>query len=106
MRRRAPRRLAEALAALSPSLAPGTSLARVQAIWEGVAGPAIAAHCTPVGERGGVLALSCDEAVWSAEVELMGPEIVDCVTAALGRPEIVSMRVRTAAANEARNSAY
>jgi predicted nucleic acid-binding Zn ribbon protein len=84
------------LAAIAPSLAPATPLARVQGVWEAVAGPVIAAHCAPVGERGGVLQLACDEAVWSAELELMGPEIVDRLTASLGRSEIASVRVSTA----------
>jgi len=84
-----------ALAALAPQLAPPTPLGRVQAVWEAAVGPAIAARCTPVAARGGVLHVVCDESVWSAEVELMAPAIVDSVTAALGRPEISSLRVRT-----------
>jgi predicted nucleic acid-binding Zn ribbon protein len=93
--RRAPRPLSLALAALSPQLAPATPLARVQAVWEATVGPAIAARCTPVAARAGVLAVVCDEAVWSAEVELMGPTIVDSLTSALGRAEISSLRVKT-----------
>ena len=95
MNRRAPRPLSLALAALSPALAPPTPLGRVQAVWEAAVGPAIAARCTPIAARGGVLRVVCDEAVWSAEVELMAPAIVDSVRAALGRPEISSLRVRT-----------
>jgi predicted nucleic acid-binding Zn ribbon protein len=95
--RRAPRPLAIALARLTGQLEPATPLARVQAVWETAVGAAIAAHCAPVAQRDGVLHVACGEAVWSAEVELMGPEIVARLTAAIGRSEIVSLRVRTAA---------
>jgi predicted nucleic acid-binding Zn ribbon protein len=93
--RRAPRPLSAALAALAPALEPASPLARVQAVWDAAVGEAIAARCTPVDERGGVLHVSCDEAAWSAEVDLMGPQIVDRLSAALGREEIASLRVRT-----------
>jgi predicted nucleic acid-binding Zn ribbon protein len=93
--RRAPRPLAAALAELVPALVPATPLARVQAVWEAAVGSAIAAHCAPVAERAGVLQVLCDESVWSAEVELMGPELVARVAAAAGRAEIASLRART-----------
>jgi predicted nucleic acid-binding Zn ribbon protein len=95
MSRAAPRPLAAALADLVRALAPATPLARVQGCWEAAVGAAIAAHCVPVAERAGVLHVACDESVWSAEVELMGPEIVARVAAATGRPEIASLRART-----------
>jgi predicted nucleic acid-binding Zn ribbon protein len=94
MNRRAPRPIAAALATLARTLEPSTPLARVQGVWESVVGPAVAAHCMPVGERGGVLQVACDEAVWAAELELMGPELVARVAAAVGRPEITSLRAR------------
>jgi predicted nucleic acid-binding Zn ribbon protein len=93
--RRAPRPISVALARLAPALAPATPLARVQAVWEDAVGPAIAACCAPVSERGGVLHVACEDAMWAAEVSLMGPALVDSLTAALGRPEIASLRVRT-----------
>jgi predicted nucleic acid-binding Zn ribbon protein len=95
--RRAPRRLSVALSALAPSLAPSTPLARVQAVWEEAVGDAIASHSAPVAARGGVLEVICDESVWSAELDLMGPAIVERLEAALGRREIASLRVRTGA---------
>jgi predicted nucleic acid-binding Zn ribbon protein len=96
--RHTPRPLAAALAELVPALAPASPLARVQGVWVAAVGPAIAAHCAPVGERGGVLHVACDEAVWSAEVELMGPELVARVAAATGLGEIASLRARTGSA--------
>ena len=97
MRRRAPRPLAKALEAFTASLAPATVLAEVQGIWAAVVGETIAAHATVVGERGGVLEIVCDESVWTAELELMGPELADRLSASLGRPAVVSVRCRTAA---------
>ena len=95
MRRLAPRPLSLALHALTAKLEPASDLAAVQAAWEGVVGPAIAAHATPVGARSGVLEVVCDEAVWAAELELMGPDLVDRLEQAMGRRAITSLRCRT-----------
>jgi predicted nucleic acid-binding Zn ribbon protein len=95
MRRRAPRPIATALEAFTASLAPATLLAEVQGIWAAVVGETIAGHATVVAERGGVLEVVCDESVWAAELELMGPELVDRLSASLGRRAIVSLRCRT-----------
>ncbi len=55
MSRPAPRMLAGALRELTSTLAPATTLARVQEVWEQAAGPAIAAAAVPSAEREGVL---------------------------------------------------
>ena len=94
MRRRAPRPLALALAALTARLEPATPLGRVQGAWSAVVGEAIAAHCTPTAERRGALEVRCDEAVWAAEVELMAPELIERLTGALDGLEITSLRCR------------
>jgi len=96
MRRHAPRPIAGAVAALARRLEPRTPLARVQGAWDSAVGPAIAAHCRPTGERGGVLRVACDEAVWAAEIELMGPALVARLEAAVGRGTITALRARTA----------
>lgn len=95
MRRLAPRPLALALATVTAGLEPASDLAAVQAAWAPLVGPAIAGHAMPVGERGGVLQVACDEAVWAAELELMGPELVDRLEQAMGRRAITSIRCRT-----------
>ena len=97
MRRLAPRPLALALAQLTATLEPASDLAPVQGAWEGVVGPAIAAHCSPVAERSGVLEVVCDEAVWAAELELMGLDLADRLEQAIGRRAITSLRCRTGA---------
>lgn len=97
MRRRAPRPISAALATFTASIEPATVLASVQAVWAASVGEAIAAHASPVAERGGVLEVVCDESVWAAELELMGPEVVDRLSASLGRPAVTALRCRTAA---------
>ena len=94
MRRRAPRPLSEALGGLLSRLAPATTLAVVQAVWEDAVGPAVAAEATPVSERDGVLSVLCSESVWAHELDLMGPELVAQINAALGRPAVTALRCR------------
>jgi predicted nucleic acid-binding Zn ribbon protein len=95
VRRLAPRPLSLALQALTAQLEPASDLAAVQAAWDGVVGAAIAAHAVPVGARAGVLEVLCDEAVWAAELELMGPDLSDRLEQAMGRRAITSLRCRT-----------
>ena len=73
MSRRAPRPLSLALGGLTDALAPATPLARVQQVWERAVGATIAAAGRPTAERDGVLTIACADAVWAAELELMGP---------------------------------
>ncbi len=84
MRRPGPRPLALALAEASRTAAPATLLARVQGCWSEVAGPALAAEATPVGERSGTLTLSCRSAGWAHELELLAPDLLERLNAALG----------------------
>ncbi len=92
MRRRAPRPLATAVEALTRSLAPATLLADVQRVWEQAAGAAVAREAQPVSERDGTVTLLCSSAVWMAEIDLMGPVLVDAVNAALGAPRLRDVR--------------
>ena len=74
MSRAAPRPLASALAQLTGALAPASTLARVQEVWEGAVGPAIAASARPTAERDGVLTVKCEAAVWAQELDLMADQ--------------------------------
>ena len=96
MSRTAPRPLTESLRALTAMLSPATTLARVQEIWEPAAGPAIAAAARPTGEREGVLTVRCEAAVWAQELELIAPELIPRLNAALGGEDIRELRCRTA----------
>jgi predicted nucleic acid-binding Zn ribbon protein len=91
----APRPISTALGALTATLAPATTLARVQEIWEGAAGPAIAAAASPTAERNGILTVTCTAAVWAQELDLMAGELVLNLNAALGEQAIRELRCRT-----------
>jgi predicted nucleic acid-binding Zn ribbon protein len=95
MSRSAPRSLSTALEDLTTTLAPATTLARVQEIWERTAGPAIAASARPTAERDGILTVTCDAAVWAQELELMADELVARLSSALGSEALRGLRCRT-----------
>ncbi len=95
MSRPAPRPLASAVEELASALAPASTLARVQQVWERAAGPAIAAAAQPTGERDGVLTVSCEAAVWAQELELMGEELVRRLNHELRAQAIRELRCRT-----------
>jgi predicted nucleic acid-binding Zn ribbon protein len=95
VRRPAPRPLSSALQGLAATLAPTSTLARVQASWESTAGPAIAAAARPTAERDGVLTVTCAAAVWAQELDLMAGDLIPRVNAALGQETIRELRCRT-----------
>jgi predicted nucleic acid-binding Zn ribbon protein len=102
MNRRAPRPISHALAALGERLEPASTLAAAQRYWDEVVGPTIATHARPVAERAGVLDIACSEAVWAAELELMGPQLVDALNKKLGAGKLRSLRVRADATRSTR----
>jgi predicted nucleic acid-binding Zn ribbon protein len=95
MSRGAPRQIASALEGLTAALAPASTLARVQGIWESVAGSAIAAAALPSGEHQGLLTVTCSAAVWAQELDLMGPVLIARLNEALGEEAISAIRCRT-----------
>src|SRR3954447_20929049 len=92
MRRTAPRPLRTAVEALAGSLEPATALGAIQRAWPAVVGDAIAAEARPTAERGGVVTVSCRAAVWAQELDLMGPDLVRRLNAALGEEAVRSLR--------------
>jgi predicted nucleic acid-binding Zn ribbon protein len=92
--RQAPRPLSLALEGFTATLAPASTLARVQACWERVVGPAIAAAATPISERAGVLSVRCEAAVWSQELELMAADLLSRLNAALDEELLYKLRCR------------
>jgi predicted nucleic acid-binding Zn ribbon protein len=96
MSTRGPRPLAQALNALAASLAPRTTLSSVQACWERVAGPSIAAAAHPASEREGVLTVRCESSVWAHELELMAPALLERLNCELGADMLTGLRCRTA----------
>ena len=95
MKRPAPRSLSVALDGLTATLAPATTLARVQEIWELATGPAIASAARPTAERDGVLTVTCDAAVWAQELHMMAGDLVPALNAVLGVEAIRELRCRT-----------
>jgi predicted nucleic acid-binding Zn ribbon protein len=93
--RSAPRPLSTALEALTATIAPVTTLARVQEIWEAATGPAIASSARPTAERGGVLTVTCSAAVWAQELDLMSADLIEKLNAALPEGAIRELRCRT-----------
>ena len=98
MRRREPRALSHAVAALADRLAAQTTLAEVQRVWAEAVGEVVAAQAEPTGERDGVLTVTCASAVWAQELDLMGPELVERLNAALGSEAVRSLRCSSAPA--------
>ena len=96
MSRRAPRPLSLALGGLTETLTPATVLARVQQIWEQIVGTTIATAGRPTAERDGVLTIVCTDAVWAAELDLMGPELVARLNRTLGDESVHKLRCRVA----------
>jgi len=92
VRRTQPRPLSHAVAALADRLSPQTTLAEVQRVWPDAVGDVIAAQAEPTGEREGVLTVTCSSSVWAQELDLMAPDLVGRINAALGAESIRSLR--------------
>jgi predicted nucleic acid-binding Zn ribbon protein len=90
--RRGPRSLAEAFGTLTEQLAPPTLLADVQRAWSATVGEAIAAQAQPTAERGGVVTVSCAASVWAQELDLMAPQIIAQLNAALAGVPVRRLR--------------
>jgi predicted nucleic acid-binding Zn ribbon protein len=93
--RPSPRPLSLALDGLTAALAPATTLAHVQQVWEQAVGAVIAEAGRPTAERNGLLTVTCADAVWAAELDLMGSELVERLNETLGGELIHKLRCRT-----------
>ena len=94
MRRRAPRPLAAAVEAYAASLAPATPLGRVQRVWAGAVGEAVAREAEPAAIHGGTLTVACRSAVWAQELDLMSTALIEAVNDALGERLVDALRCR------------
>jgi predicted nucleic acid-binding Zn ribbon protein len=94
MRRRAPRALALALAQVTADLEPATVIARVQACWAEAVGEVVNSEAQPVSEREGVVRVACRSSVWAQELELLGPELLEKLNAALGDRPVAALRFK------------
>ncbi len=84
MRRAGPRTLAAALENATRGLRPKGLLSRVQSAWPAVVGEAAAVESEPVREHAGEVTVACASATWAQELELLGPELLGRLNAALG----------------------
>jgi predicted nucleic acid-binding Zn ribbon protein len=92
VKRLAPRRLEHALDTVLPDVAPATLLARVQAAWKEIAGPRLAEAAAPVSERDGVVTVACESGVWAQELDLLAPDLLSGLEAALGARSVTKLR--------------
>ncbi|MGA2012166.1 MAG: DUF721 domain-containing protein [Solirubrobacteraceae bacterium] len=84
--------MAAALNRLADELAPDTPLAEIQRAWPQTVGASIAAQAQPNAERGGVVTVACSASVWAQELDLMAPQIIEALNAALGRRAVQRLR--------------
>ena len=96
MSRRAPRPADEAMRGLLERLDPGTPLSAVQRVWRDAVGETIAGVAAPTGFAAGALRVTCESAVWAQELDLMGPELVARINAAIGADLVVALRCSAA----------
>jgi len=94
MRRRAPRPLSFALERVTTTLEPATTLARVQGCWADAVGDVVSTEAQPVSEHDGVVSVACRSSVWAQELELLGPELLEKVNAALGDAAVTRLRFK------------
>jgi predicted nucleic acid-binding Zn ribbon protein len=92
VRRLGPRPIEKALAGALPDARPAGLLAEVQSAWPAVAGAALAAAATPVSERGGVVTVECESAVWAQELELLGADLARRLDEAVGAGRVERFR--------------
>jgi predicted nucleic acid-binding Zn ribbon protein len=92
LRRRAPEPFADILRDAVAHSAPDTLLARVQALWPEVAGPAIAAETAPSGEREGTVTVDCSGAVWAQELTLLESDLRGRLNGRLEGVQVRSLR--------------
>jgi predicted nucleic acid-binding Zn ribbon protein len=79
---------------VTTALEPATTLARVQGCWADAVGEVVSSEARPVSEREGVVSVACRSSVWAQELELLGPELLEKLNAALGEPAVAGLRFK------------
>jgi predicted nucleic acid-binding Zn ribbon protein len=80
---RQPKRLGDALERVRSDAAPATLLAAVQGAWPEIAGEAVSLEAQPVSEREGVVTIACRSSTWAQELDLMAPDLLARLQAAV-----------------------
>ncbi len=89
-----PKPIGEILDTARIDLAPETTLATVQSVWNKIVGDRIAAVTEVVEEREGVVTIECSSAVWTQELDLMSPRINARLKEELGSSAPEKLRFR------------
>lgn len=93
-----PRAMTQALEGVLTRVEPKTPLARVQRVWAEAVGEVFAPHVTATAlTADGVLTVTCDAAVWAQELDLLAPEVIDRLNAALGPGLVRTLRPQATA---------
>jgi predicted nucleic acid-binding Zn ribbon protein len=69
-------------------------LAAVQAAWAEAVGERVAAASRPVSERGEALVVSCADAVWAEELDLMQERLIARLRERIGEDAPAALRFR------------
>jgi predicted nucleic acid-binding Zn ribbon protein len=98
VRRRAPEPFSDVLREAVGEAAPDTLLARVQALWPEVAGPAVAAETAPASEREGTVTVECSGAVWAQELTLLEGDLLGRLNPRLEGAQVRHLRFKVKSA--------
>jgi predicted nucleic acid-binding Zn ribbon protein len=93
-RRPAPRPASTAFRTALGRAAPETGLAAVQSVWAEVVGERIAAAAAPATERAGEVTITCVDAVWAQELDLMQERLKQSLRERLGDAAPKNLRFR------------
>jgi predicted nucleic acid-binding Zn ribbon protein len=80
----------------SRGLQSGAGLARILPVWDEVVGSDIARHAQPVLLRANELVCEVDDAAWATQLRLLGQQILDQLSAAIGERVAEQLSVRVA----------
>lgn len=73
---------------------PETRLANLQATWADLVGEHVAANCSPLSERNGVVDVGCKSSVWVQELSAMKSEMLTRLTTDGGLGWLINLRFR------------
>jgi predicted nucleic acid-binding Zn ribbon protein len=79
-----------------PRLRTGVALGRLATSWEAVVGPRLAPETEPRALESGALLVAASSAGWAAQVRFLSDDIRRRANQALGRDDVVSVRVTVA----------
>jgi predicted nucleic acid-binding Zn ribbon protein len=92
LRRDSPRPLSGAIGVLQRGWAPPTLIGEIQQVWPDVVGGQLAAVATPTSEHVGVLTVSCSDAGWANELDLMSTTLLERLNGRLQRGSVRRLR--------------